>query len=182
MLVKSTKKMDEEKKEETRNLIIRYLELIIIFLVVIILVVMLRNWYRNEQLLKANAPVIRGTIAEISTDELSEYLTENENPIFYICSSEEKKCRTFEKELKPFVENYKLQQDITYLNITDVENKSEYLQQFHDTYQQAGHVFGYPAFVKFEEGKVVASIELTESVEKIKEVENFLRVNGVIGD
>lgn len=183
MLRKHFKGMEEEKKkEETRELIIKYLELIIIFLVVIILVIMLRNWYRNEQQLKANAPVIRGVIAEINTDELAEYLTENEDPIFYICSSEEKKCRTFEKELKPFIEEHKLQTDITYLNITDVKNKTEYLKEFHDTYQKNGILSTYPAFVKFQDGKVESSIELTGDVEKIKEVENFLRVNGVIGE
>ena len=174
------KKKEEQRKEETKDLIIKYLELIIIFLVVIILVIMLRNWYRNEQIIKANAPVIRGVIAEINPDELAEYVEESEDFILYICSAEEKSCRTFEKELKPFIESNKLQQDITYLNITEVEEKEEYLKGISETYQSIKTVSTYPTLMKFQDKKVVSSIEITEDVEKLGEVENFLRVNGVV--
>lgn len=182
MFHKLKKKKEEEEKEKKRELIIKYLELIIIFLVVIIIVLLLRNWYRKEEELRRNAPILRGTIAEIKPSELVEYLNENENPIFYICASEEKKCRTFEKELKPFIEKEKLQQDITYLNITKEEDKSAYLDKFNDNYQMGTMLFSYPAFVQFQNKKIGAVLELTEGVEKIKEVENFLRVNGVVGE
>lgn len=164
-----------KKKEVKKDLIIRYIELFLIMAGTIAIMFLLRSWYRNDQEYRKTIPIIRETLLEIGPDEIENYLYEQEQVVAYICTASETKCRDFEKQFKPFVEEKELQEKIVYLNISEV-NQEEYLKKFNEQFKYQDEVRDYPALVLFKKGKIEAVVQQTEEKElTIEQVEKFLK-------
>lgn len=162
--------------------IMNYIKLAIIFLVTVFVIFLLRNWYISGRNYELNIPIIRDTlISEINTDEVYNYVRENENAILYIGVVDDEICRSFEKEFNLLISDKKLEDTITYLNITKSNNRKKFIQEFNKFYDT--NLLGYPSLVIFEEGEVkaVLTVKTGKSLD-IQDAIDFLDSNHVVSE
>ena len=171
--------MPRKKKKELRNIPTKnYIIAIIMFLGLFALLYYLTSWHKVVVNYEKDTPVIRGTLPEITSDDLEHFLQENPNAIVYLCTANAKKCRNFEDKFKIYVEENTLEEVITYLNLSDVDTLT-FTDKFNAKYKYKKHLKNnYPAFIAFSEGKVVDMLQGKENKEiKIKEVKDFIEDN-----
>ena len=167
---------NNEKKKNLKN----YFILILIFALGIGITLYLSKLYHVYDEYQKQTPVIRGVISEITNEELDHYLLENPTIVIYMCTSSDMLCRNFEKDFKRLIEKENLQEEIVYLNLSDV-NQEEFVEKFNEKYAYRNKLTSkYPAIVLFEEGKI-RSILQGSSKEKltIKKAEQFIDINNI---
>lgn len=144
-----------EKKETQRKVGIKnYLILALIFIVATVITLYLCNVYNVYEESKRQIPVIRGTLSEITSEELEHYISENPTIMMYICTASNETCRKYEQRLKKYVVREELQETMVYLNLTEDENLN-FSEKFNEKYSVNLKLKdNYPALVIFEEGKV----------------------------
>ena len=167
------------KKQKKNIPVNNYIKLGIIVVVTIFAVVVLRNWYVGKTNYELNIPIIKDTLVnEINTDEVYNYIRENENAILYIGVVSNKNCRSFEEEFNRVVVDKNLQYEITYLNISNTKNKSKFIKEFNKFYDT--DILRYPSIVVFEEGSVKDIITVkTGKKLNIKDVIKFIDSNSI---
>lgn len=156
-----------------------YIKLFIIVIVVVLGSLLFRNWYLGRINYELNIPVITDTlIRKINTEEVYNYIHENENAVIYMGVASDKNCRSFEKEFNKVVEERKLEDKITYLNLTEEKDKNSFILEFNKTYDTS--LLGYSAFVIFENGKIKSSYSVKNGDKlDVSEVIKLLDENGV---
>ena len=170
------------KKEKNREKIIpvkNYIKLGLIIIAVVLLCFLFRSLYVGRINYELNIPVITETlIREINTDEVYNYIHENENAIIYMGVVSDKNCRNFEKEFNKVIKDRNLEDKITYLNITSVLSKESFINDFNKNYNTS--LQGYPSLVIFNEGKVksIITAKIGDKLD-IVDVKKFLDENGV---
>ena len=117
--------MNKEKKQNKKK-IKNYIILAVIFLAAIGLTLYLCKWYNVYDEYQKQTPVIRDTLNELSIEEIDHYVIDNPTAVVYMCTSSELKCRNFEKDFKKLIKNENLQEEMVYLNLSDVDIKSFY--------------------------------------------------------
>lgn len=138
------------KKKELKN----YVILAFIFLAGIGITIYLCNWYNVYNDLQKQTPVIRGTLSEITNEELDHFILENPTITIYMCTSSNDICRNYENQLIKFVSSIDLTDSVVYLNLSDV-NEEKFVNEFNAKYPYKVKLTKYyPAFVTFEDGKV----------------------------
>lgn len=168
------------KKENKKIPFGNYVKVILVVALVVFISFLFRNWYISSINYELNIPIITETlVSEINTDEVYNYVRENENAILYIGVVNDENCRNFEKEFNEVIKNRQLEDTITYLNITKVKNKSKFIKEFNKFYD--AELKGYPSLVIFEEGEVKATLTVkTGKSLEIKDVVKFLDKNSVV--
>lgn len=150
------------KKEERKIGVKNYLILALIFLVATAVTLYLCNVYNVYQESKLEIPVIRGTLSEITSEEIEHYISENPTTILYICTASDETCRSYEKDLKKVVNKRELQNEMVYLNITP-EEKSNFVKSFNDKYTSRVKLTEqFPALVALEESKTIHILQPKE--------------------
>ncbi len=171
------------KKKESRIPTSNYFKLALIMILTIAGVIAFRNFYLNGKYYEESEPLIREyVLTEVKEkQELDNYVRENLGAIIYICEANNPKCREFEKEFGPLIRKKQLESRITYLNITDIEDKQDFIKKFNESYNTK--VLGYPSIVLFEDGKVkdILSVESDKKL-SISEVKQFLKDNNISSD
>lgn len=144
-----------EKKETERKVGIKnYLILTLIFIIATIITLYLCNVYNVYEESKRQIPVIRGTLSEITSEELEHYISENPTIMMYICTASNETCRNYEQSLKKYIVREELQEAMVYLNLTEEENQN-FSEQFNEKYSVSLKLKdNYPALIIFEDGKV----------------------------
>lgn len=156
-----------------------YIKLFIIIMVAVLGLLLFRNWYLSRVNYELNIPVITDTlIRKINTEEVYNYIHENENAIIYMGVASDKNCRSFEKEFNKVVEERKLEDKITYLNLDGEKDKDYFISEFNKTYDIS--LLGYSGFIIFENGKIksVYSVKNGDKLD-VSEAIKFLDENGV---
>ncbi len=148
--------MKEKAKQSERNIGVKnYLIIGLIFLVAIVVTVYLCNVYSVYQESKLEIPVIRGTLSEITSEELEHFISENPTVLLYICTASDESCRNYEKDLKKLVTRKELQNELIYLNIS-LDEKETFVKTFNETYTSRVKLTDqFPAIIALEEGKTV---------------------------
>ncbi len=99
-----------------------------IVIVTIVLLLYFRTWYRTYKTHLLTIPVINGYLSEVKYEELDNYILENPDFTLYMCTTDEDKCRDFEKDFKKTVKKYNLKDQMIYLNLNDyVKNNNKTL-------------------------------------------------------
>lgn len=161
----------KKKKKPLKN----YVILGAILAATILGVIYLCLWYREYQEYEEGIPVLRGIIPEITEVELSHYVRENERAIVYLCVPSNKECRYFENDLKKMIIKEELKDKITYLNLSNDNHANVTMMQLTVDYQIKENLTNYPAFLLFENGKVIEVLQGTDTaVLSLGAVENFL--------
>ena len=163
------KSKEKERKIEIKN----YLILALIFIATIALTLYLCNVYSVYEESKRQIPVIRGTLSEITSEELDHYISENPTVILYMCTPSNMVCRNYEKDLKKYVLQEELQEEIIYLNLTE-EESANYATAFNEKYSSKIKLTNnYPALIIFEDGRVTHLLQGKEKL-TITKTKNFM--------
>ena len=170
------KKVEEEKKIPIKN----YIILAIIFICGIGITLYLCDWYRVYDDYQRQTPVIRGTLSEITTEELEHYVLENPTAVFYMCTSEDIVCRSYEKDFKKYIEKEDLFNDIVYINLSNIDIQS-FVDNFNNRYNyKIKLTSNYPALVIFDEGKVSGIIQGDEEEKlTVSKTKQFIEMNNI---
>lgn len=166
----------EERQIPKKN----YFILGIVFLVTIGIVWYLCDCYKVYSESQNEIPVIRGTLSEITTEELDHYIMENPTTVIYMCTSEDMNCRIFEEDFIKLIKQKEIQDSIVYLNLTQV-NIEEFIDNFNNEYPYKVKLTQhYPAFVIFESGQVKNILQGTENEKlTIKKATQFIEMNKI---
>lgn len=165
--------MTKNKKNEGIN-IKNYFILFIIFFVSMVIVLYLCNVYKVYEMSKLEEPVIRGSLIEINTADLSHYVIDTPSVIVYMCAASDDECRKFEKKLKKFVQREEIVDEIIYLNLSNTD-LGEFTDNFNKDFKFKTKLKNrFPAFISFSNGEVDAILQGgKDSKLTISKVENF---------
>ena len=149
----SMKNKTQKKEEQTKKLVSGYIKLGLLFVATIFLVLLLRIWYLTGVNYELNIPIIKETLTqEIHSDEIYNYIRENENSVIYVGVVTDTECREFEKLFNEVIKEKHLENTITYLNLTEEDNIKGFLKEFNKFYDT--DLKGYPSIIVFDEGEV----------------------------
>lgn len=140
-------------KESDKKLVNGYIKLILIFGVTVFLVILLRNWYLAGVNYQLNVSIIKETLTrEIHSEEVYNYIRENENSVIYVGVVNDQECRDFEVLFNEVIKDKYLENDITYLNLTEEGNIKKFFKEFNKFYDT--DLNSYPSIIVFEDGNV----------------------------
>ena len=167
-------KSNVKEKKGLKN----YIILVVIFILCCGLTLYLCEWYKVYNDYEKQTPVIRGTLSEITYEDLDHYVVDVPSVIVYICTSYDDNCRNFEKNFKKYVNKNDLNDSIVYLNITNID-KQQFINDFNNKYNYKGKLTGnYPAFVSFKDGKINSVLQAADNKNiSLSRVDSFLDLN-----
>lgn len=177
--MKSKKKKTQEA-ENSKNIITGYIKVILIFVVTIFIVLLLRNWYLNRVNYQLSIPIIKETLTqEINSNEIYNYIRENENSVIYVGVVTNQDCRDFEEIFNEVIKDKHLENTITYLNLTDENHIQTFLKEFNKFYD--ANLTGYPSIIVFEDGEV-KDILISDNDKALtkEDATKFLEKNNVV--
>ena len=91
-----------------------------------------------------------------------------------MCTSNELRCRNFEKDFKKVIRRDDLKDQIVYINLSGVETE-EFFNEFNDNYPYKKELNSYPALIVFEDGKISKILQSnTDKSLKISQAKQFL--------
>ena len=170
------KKTDKENKKSIKN----YILLIILFIASIGLILYLCELYKVNKEEQMKTPVIDGALLEIYSTDLEHYIMDNPTTVIYMCTADNETCRVFERDFKKLLKKKDYDNQIIYLNLTDLDQNS-FVEEFNNKYSYKNKLTtNYPAFVLFEDGKIRGILQGNEkkslTLEKVKQ---FLELNEI---
>ena len=167
------------KEKEKKITIKSYLILATIFILTIGLTVYLCKCYEVYSESMKEIPVIRGTLSEITSEELEHYIQENPNCVVYVCTASDPKCRDYEEKLKKLVKKQNLQEKIVYLNVSNTVQE-DFIKSFNDIYKHKVELtVNYPAIILFEEKEISSILQEKEGELSITKTKNFIELNDI---
>ena len=158
---KTMKKIEEKMNldEKKKNYLKNYILLIILFACCIFFTIYFCKWYNVYKEYERETPVIRGSLSEITVDDLEHYVVDNSSAIIYMCTANDDECRAFEKDFKKYIHKNSITDEIVYLNLTGVDLE-QFVQSFNQKYKYKIKLNGhYPAFVVFDEGRIISLLQ-----------------------
>ena len=174
--------MEDSTKEtkKKRKLLHNYLLLVLLFLIIIIIILYFCKLYKISEEEKRKTPVISGVLSEIYSEDLEHFILDNPTTLIYICTANNDTCRTFERDFKKVLRQKEYNDQIIYLNLTDI-NQEEFINSFNKKYNyKTSLTTEYPAFVLFEDGEIVTILQGSEEKPlSITKVKNFLELNEI---
>ena len=171
-----------DKKEEVKETkkVKNYFLLLFLFAISICLVLYICKIYTINREEKLKIPVIRGEISEIYSDDLEHFVTDNPTTVLYLCVANGESCRSFERNFKKFLRRQDYNNQIVYLNLTDVD-QDQFVENFNKKYHYKFELTtNYPAFVLFEDGEVKSILQGNENKPlTITKLKHFLELNEI---
>ncbi len=172
--------VDLETAPKKNKKLHNYFVVILLFLVCIGLVLYLCELYKVHQEEKMKVPIIRDSLGEIYQKDLDYYIVDNPTSVVYMCTANDDVCRTFEKSFKKLLKKKDYNDEIIYLNLTDLDQE-EFVNSFNQKYPYKEDITShYPVFVLFDDGKVIGILQGTEEKPlTVSKVKNFLELNEI---
>lgn len=103
-----------------------YVILILVFLVTIVAVFYVRDWYNTTKNYYAQNSVMTKVVREIKSEEISNYILENQRFILYVSSGHDSGIKNFEDDFKNLIQSLDLTDDVLYMNLDGVNLESFY--------------------------------------------------------
>lgn len=155
-----------------------YFVLLLIILATIIVCLYLFSWYKLYDNNKLNDPVITDTLVEVKYNNLDNILRERDFLVVYMCTTNEKVCRSFESKFKKYINNNNLNDEIVYLNLGLKYDENNYINKIYNKYKSDDLVKKankYPTLLVFKSGKIIDVLSSSDKVITINEIEQFLK-------
>ena len=166
------------KKERKEIPAKNYLILSIIVIITLVATIYLFSWFKQYNDSKVSTPIITSTLREVEYNNLKTVLAERDVLIMYMCTTDEKVCRSFEKKFSDFVNKNNLTEDIIYLNLGYNSDENNLLEKVYDEYKSDSlvkKVHEYPTLLIFNQGKIVDILSSNgKKTITIKQVKDFL--------
>lgn len=171
-VIKLTKKKNEKREIPTKN----YIIIGIIVIITTLAAIYLCSWYKQYNDNKINEPVITSVLRQVEYNNLNTVLQERDVLIMYLCTTDEKICRNFEKKFSKYIKDNNLTEEIIYLNLGYEEDETGLLKRVYDEYKTDNlvkKIYSYPTLMIFSEGKIVDVLSSNEkdkiTIEKVSE-------------
>jgi len=167
----------KEDKQNKKNIkaIKNTIFLIIIYIFTIGVTFYFCKIYNVYEEYQKEIPVIRGSLQEITKEDLEHYIIENSYVVIYMCTAQNDSCRTFEKDLKKYVKKKEITDEIVYLNLTGVD-LDQFVNDFNKKYKSK-LTTNFPAFIYFNDGALETIIQSKKSSSlTISKVNTFLEL------
>ncbi len=103
-----------------------YIILILVFLATIVAVFYVRDWYNTTKVYYAQNSVMTKVVREIKSEEISNYILENQRFILYVSSGQNSQIKDFEDQFKNLIQNLDINDDVLYMNLDGVNTGSFY--------------------------------------------------------
>ena len=153
-----------------------YVKYGIIVAVTIISCFILYTIYNNFK----DQSVLRNKVSELNPEKLDEYIDENEYVLLYFGVINDDNSERIEEQLIKMIDKDNL--DFIYVNISDLNNKKEYLKKFSEKYSSNKKIDNYPAFVYIKNREIIDVIQREDRYLKIDDVKEFVKDNDIIGE
>lgn len=141
------KKKDEERKISSKN----YVILVIILVFTVLLGFYLYNSFKESDV---NTSLMDNYIKLINYTEIKDYVTENKDVVIYSSVLKDKKIRDFEKNFRHSINKYELEDQIVYLNLTDLTLEERV--DLSNTYNLDGKtIVDVPCLLIFKDGNLI---------------------------
>lgn len=163
--------MREEKNIPFRN----YVILSIVLILSIAIVIYFYMWYGEIESSRVNTPIIDNYLSVINYNELDDYLIENKDVIIYVSVLDDE-TRKFEKKFKNIVNEYLLNGNMLYLNLTEESKKS--LNSFKDDY----NITSLPCIITFRNGHLIDVYNIVDNDYDLDLLVSYFRIEGIIND
>ncbi len=144
-----------------------------LFLIVIVASLIIYVINNDQKKYSNKVPVLRGKVLELNVDAIDEYLNENDDVLLYLGVANDSNSRTLEEKMLPLIEYGKL--NIIYLNITDVNNKRNFIKSFNKKYGSNLILKKYPALIYIKEEKIYEMIQRDDKELTIMDVKQFMK-------
>ncbi len=144
-----------------------------LFLIVIVASLIIYVINNDQKKYSNKVPVLRGKVLELNVDAIDEYLNENDDVLLYLGVANDSNSRTLEEKMLPLIEDGKL--NIIYLNITDVNNKRNFIKSFNKKYGSNLILKKYPALIYIKEEKIYEMIQRDDKELTIMDVKQFMK-------
>ena len=170
------------KKKNEKIPVSNYIKLFLLVAVTCCLALICRNIYVSNINYNNSIPVISDVLkSEIRSSEVYNFIRENDNTIIYIGVSDDSNCRNLEEELKDVITDRGLEDEITYLNLSDNKKRETFIKEFNKFYDTK--LLGYPSFIIFEDGKVkdILTVKTGNSL-SISKVTDFFDKNNLLSE
>jgi thiol-disulfide isomerase/thioredoxin len=165
------------KKEEKNIPAKNYFALAVIIIATLIATLYIFSWFKQYNNSKVTTPIITSTLREVEYDNLNTVLQERDVLIMYMCTTNEKTCRNFEKKFSSYIKKNNLTEDIIYLNLGYDSDEDELLEKVYDKYKSKDlvkKIHKYPTLLIFNEGKIVDVLSSNGKKElTIKHIKEF---------
>ena len=103
-----------------------YVILILVFLVTIVAVFYVRDWYNTTKNYYAQNSVMAKVVREIKSEEISNYILENQRFILYVSSGHDSGIKNFVSDFKNLIQSLDITDDVLYMNLDGVNSESFY--------------------------------------------------------
>lgn len=141
------KKKDEERKISSKN----YVILVIILVSTVLLGFYLFNSFKESDV---NTSLMDNYIKLINYTEIKDYVTENRDVVIYSSVLKDKRIRNFEKNFRHVINKYELEDQIVYLNLTDLTLEERV--DLSNTYNLDGKtIVDVPCLLIFKDGNLI---------------------------
>ena len=96
----------------------------------------------------------------------------------YMCTTDEKVCRSFEKKFSEYIKDNNLTEEIVYLNLGYSSDENNLLDTVYENYKSdtlVKKIYEYPTLVIFNEGQIVDVLSSNSKNQiTIEQVSEFL--------
>ena len=166
--------MKEERIIPLKN----YVILAITLILSIILVVYFYMWHNEFMSNRVYTPVLDDYLSVVNYNELDDYLVENKNVALYISVLDNDQTRNFEKKFKNVINEYLLNDNLLYMDLSKEKNDINLYNSIVNKYQ----LKDLPCIVIFKNGVIddVYSVDNTDY--DIDLLVSYLKIEGVIDD
>lgn len=159
-----------------------YIILILVFLATIVAVFYVRDWYNTTKVYYAQNSVMTKVVREIKSEEISNYILENQRFILYVSSGQNSQIKDFEDQFKNLIQNLDINDDVLYMNLDGVNTGSFYdlLKNNYSSNAKLKNqiVSSDSSLYLFTDGKIVNVLNNVSDY-SVKRLENIIRSWGL---
>ena len=161
-----------------------YIILAIVFFITIVSSLLIRDTYLDNKRYAENTNQRLKSLYEIKEEDLKSYLVENRDIIIYTSYASNSKLEEFEIELNDYISKNEISKDIIYLNLDKISSnfyKDLKEKYFNDYMKSKQNIFLEQAnLYAVEEGKIKNVLYEQNKIINLKDIEYFLKTNGVV--
>lgn len=158
-----------------------YIILGVVILITILAVFYIRNWYIMTKIYNNTSPML-DIVSEINSDEISNYVMENQNFIIYVSSGTNDKIKGFERNFSKYIVDKGVSNNILYINMDTTEsiNLSNQLMAYakNDSVKNKISVNDVSMYI-FENGKITEVVMGADKI-NMRQIDKLFKEYGMI--
>ena len=161
----------KERVVPKKNYYILFL-MIIAIIVITFSIVSIVNDVRNK---KINTGYINKYVSQLQYDELENYLIEPaSNTFIYLTYTGDDGVYNLETKLKKIINNYELQSNFIYVDVTEEMVKDDFYEKLNNTIGKDEKVKNVPVILYYKDGILVDSVQSDKGVFNVADFQKLL--------